>query len=90
MTKYKLTKMPSETQPCMIRSEEGIYYSVGEVNRKIDELEKLIVDLGKWVCCVVAYSGNIVEADRTMMDKVREITDRREVLTLCQETDNPL
>ena len=38
MTRYKLCKLRDEVHHCMIRADDGIYYSVGEVDREVERI----------------------------------------------------
>ena len=42
MTKYRLANDPDTGKPCMVSHPDGIYYSVGEVDREIERLEGII------------------------------------------------
>jgi hypothetical protein len=53
MTKYKLITDKDTGKPYMVADDEGVYYSVGEVDREIDslhrKLDSMIGDDASWI-----------------------------------------
>lgn len=48
MTKYRITRYAGEPTPCAIADPTGIFYSTGETDRTIAEMESLISDMIAW------------------------------------------
>ncbi len=62
MTKYRITRYAGEANPCAIADPAGCFYSTGEVDRKLVELEELLARRDKKIGEVMDLGSVVIEA----------------------------